>query len=94
MVSYLVERYVPSAQLDDLAAAVERTAHLSLQAARTDGPRYLSSTFLVSEETCLCRFEAADPEAVAELNRQADFPFDRIVEALDLLARPDQPEGA
>jgi hypothetical protein len=41
--------------------------------------------FLGEEETCLCRFEAPDREAVAELNRQADFRFDRIVEAVDVL---------
>jgi hypothetical protein len=91
---YLVERYLPSAHLDHLAAAVERTARLTLEAALTDGPRYLSSTFLADEETCLCRFEAPDRETVAELNRAADFPFDRIVEALDLLPIHGTAEGA
>lgn len=94
MASYLVERYLPSAHLDDLAAAVERTARLADEAGVSDGPRYLSSTFLADEETCLCRFEAPDREAVAELNRQADFPFDRIVEAVDLLPIRERTEGA
>jgi hypothetical protein len=81
---YLVERYLPSAHLGDLAAAVERTARMAVEAAGS-GPSYLSSTFLAEEETCFCRFEAPDREAVAELNRRADFPFDRIVDAVDLL---------
>jgi hypothetical protein len=54
----------------------------------------LSSTFLAEEETCLCRFEAPDRDAVAELNRRADFPFDRIVEAVDLLPTHGITEGA
>jgi hypothetical protein len=94
MVRYLVERYLPSAHLDRLTAAVERTARLAAAGSDDGGPRYLSSTFLAEEETCLCRFEAADRTAVAELNRRADFPFDRIVEALDLLPVQGSPEGA
>ncbi len=94
MATYLVERYLPSPQLDDLAAAVERTARLAVKAGLKDGPRYLSSTFVADEETCLCRFEALDREAVAEINRQADFPFDRIVEAVDLLPTRERTEGA
>ena len=94
MARYLVERYVPSARLGDLTAAVERTARLIGAAALTDGPRYLSSTFLTDEETCLCRFEALNREAVAELNRRADFPFDRIVEAVDLLPIERTNKGA
>lgn len=93
MVSYLVERYLPRARLDDLAASVERTARLAVEVVLPDGPRYLSSTFLADEETCLCRFEAPDREAVAELNRRADFPFDRIVEAVDLLPTRECTEG-
>lgn len=94
MASYLVERYLPSAHLADLVAAVERTARLAVETALPDGPRYLSSTFLADEETCLCRFEALDREAVAGLNRAADFPFDRIVEAVDLLPTHGTTEGA
>ncbi len=94
MAIYVVERYLPNAHLDALAAAVGRTARLALEATPTDGARYLSSTFLAEEETCLCRFEAPDREAVAELNRRADFPFDRIVEAVDLLPTHGITEGA
>jgi hypothetical protein len=94
MAIYVVERYLPSAHLESLAAAVERTTRLAVEGARTGGPRYLSSTFLAEEETCLCRFEAPDRDAVAELNRRADFPFDRIVEAVDLLPTHGITEGA
>jgi hypothetical protein len=94
MVTYLVERYLPDADLASLSAAVERTARLVTEGTLVDRPRYLSSTFLASEETCLCRFEASDREAVAELNQRADFPFDRIVEALDLLPTHNSPRRA
>lgn len=93
MAVYLVERYLPSAHLGHLAAAVGRTARLAVEAG-TEGPRYLSSTFLAEEETCFCRFEAPDREAVAELNRRADFPFDRIVDAVDLLPASGTAQGA
>lgn len=91
---YVVERYLPSARVGDLTATVERTARMAVDATTTDGARYLSSTFLPDEETCLCRFEAPGREAVAELNRRADFPFDRIVEAIDLLVTHESIEGA
>lgn len=94
MAVYLVERYLPNTDFEVLTAAVQRTARLAVAVATTAGPRYLSSTFLAGEETCLCRFEAPDREAVAELNLRADFPFDRIVEALDLLPDRHPTQGA
>ena len=42
------------------------------------------------EDTCLSVFEATSVDAVAEVNRRAAFPLDRIVE-VRLLA--DEPPG-
>jgi hypothetical protein len=86
---FLVERYVPSASKEHLAAQTA-AAEVAARELRGEGMsvRYLWSTFLPSEETCLCLFEAPDRWAVEEVNRRAGFPFDRVVEAVDVL-RPD-----
>ena len=44
--------------------------------------RYLHSTYLPSEETCFCVFEAASSDAVRAVNVAANFPIDRITDAL------------
>jgi hypothetical protein len=44
--------------------------------------RYLGSTIVLEDEACFCEFESPSETAVAEANRRADLPFDRIVPAL------------
>ena len=44
--------------------------------------RYLGSTIVLGDEACFCHFEGPSGAAVAEANRQAGLPFDRIVPAL------------
>ena len=44
--------------------------------------RYLGSTIVLRDEACFCRFEGPSSDAVAEVNRQAGLPFDRIVPAV------------
>jgi len=46
--------------------------------------RYLRSTFVPEEGSCMCLFSAERPEDVKRLNETARIPFDRIVPALDL----------
>ncbi len=46
--------------------------------------RYLHSTFVPEEAHCLCLFEAPNAKAVQEVNEAAQFPFTRIIEALEL----------
>jgi hypothetical protein len=43
---------------------------------------YLGSTIVPDDEACFCQFEAPLEEAVAEANRRAGIPFDRIVAAV------------
>jgi hypothetical protein len=80
MPAFVVERYVPPDH--DARSAVTRAARV---AAEIDRPghvvRYLWSVRLIADETWLCCFEAPDATVVADLNRRAAFPFDRITEA-------------
>jgi hypothetical protein len=46
--------------------------------------RYLGSTYLPSDESCLCRFEAETAEDVRDANEVAGVPFARIVSAEEI----------
>jgi hypothetical protein len=72
---YLVERYVPSMTLADLAAAVTRIGELP-----SDDVRHLWTILVAAEDTCLSVFEGPDAEAVEEANLRARFHLDRVVE--------------
>ena len=77
MATYLVERYAPTTA--DRSGAVERVARLAAEARRAGSQvRYLWSARIAADETWLCLFEAPDAGTVADLNRRAAFPFDRI----------------
>lgn len=78
MPTYLVERYLPGRDRDWLEAALARLPK------KTSGVAYLGSLYVPSDESCFCRFEAADPESVREANELARVPFARIVEATAL----------
>jgi hypothetical protein len=43
--------------------------------------RYLYSTYLPTEDTCFCLFQAASSDAVRAMNSQAGFALDRITVA-------------
>jgi hypothetical protein len=92
MGTFLVERYVPADR--DLRDAVGRAARVAAELHRPDAPvRYLWSARIAADETWLCCFEAPDAGVVADLNRRAAFPFDRISEAdVALAAAPPGPE--
>ena len=82
---YLVERYVPGATQDDLAAAAARVAAAAAELS-ADGicVRYLGSSFVPGEETCFCEFEAASSEAVEWANERAGLAFAQILPAVRL----------
>ena len=46
------------------------------------GVRYLGSTIVLGDDACFCQFEGPTEAAVAEANRRAGIPFDRIVLAV------------
>jgi Nickel responsive protein SCO4226-like len=92
MATFLVERYVPADR--DLRDAVRRAVRVAEELDGADTPvRYLWSARIAADETWLCCFEAPDAGVVADLNRRAAFPFDRISRA-DVVwsASPTSPE--
>ena len=79
---YLVERYLPGAIDDDVAAAAERVAAASERMTAEGIPvRYLGTTFIAADETCFCEFEARTRETVEWANERANVPFARILPA-------------
>lgn len=85
---YIVERYVPGLSRSDLLAALERLREASAGREESSSVRYLGSTIVLEDEACFCQFEGPSATAVAEANRQASAPFDRIVSSVAVL-----PEG-
>ena len=69
-------------------AAAQRAAVETADRFRAAGRpvRYLRSTFVPSDARCMCLFEAADAQVVKEVNEEANIPFSRITEAIDLHA--------
>jgi uncharacterized protein DUF4242 len=77
-VVYVVERYLPGFSRLELERQLERLEHMT----RGTPVRYLGSTIVPDDEACFCQFEGRSEEAVAEANRRAGIPFDRIVAAV------------
>jgi hypothetical protein len=86
---YVVERYLPGLSRSDLLRGLLRLERVSEVAERGAEVRYLDSTIVLSDEACFCRFEGPSSDVVAEVNRQAGLPFDRIVPAVTV-----HPKGA
>jgi hypothetical protein len=86
---YVVERYLPGLFRADLLPRLSRLEPV-LEELRGEGSvvRYLGSTIVLEDEACFCEFESPSETAVAEANRRADLPFDRIVPAV--LVQPTQ----
>jgi hypothetical protein len=88
MAVYLVERSLPGVTIDDLAAAQKKAIQTGMDmTAEGKQVRYIRSTFIPGEHTCMCLFEAPNPENVREANERAEIPFTRIVPAEDLTPR-------
>ena len=83
---YVVERYLPGLSRSDLLRGLSR---LEQAAQRKEAPavRYLGSTIVLGDEACFCQFEGPSEAAVAEANRKAGLPFDRIVPALNVMPK-------
>ena len=73
MPTFLVERYLPGRDRAWLEAALAR-----LPVARNSA-QYLGSTYVPSDESCLCRFDADTADDVRDANEIAGVPFARIV---------------
>jgi hypothetical protein len=79
---YVVERYLPGLLRSDLLRGLSRLGRVEDGAEETAAVRYLDSTIVLEDEACFCRFEGPSEAAVAEANRRAGLPFDRIVPAV------------
>ena len=85
MAVYMVERNLKGITMDQLGAA--QKAAIETSAAFTENGRqvrYIRTTFVPGEDRAMCLFEAASAELVEQCNQEAQIPFDRVVEALDL----------
>ena len=80
---YVVERYLQGLSRAGLLPGLSRL-EAAIKELRGEGSevRYLGSTIVLEDEACFCEFEAPSEAAVAEANRRAGLPFDRIVPAL------------
>ena len=79
--TFLVERYLPSVTAAEVAAAVNR-----LNEAQHAGVRHLFTVLVIGEDTGLSCFEAVDRDSVDAANREARFPYDRIIEVTTYMA--------
>ena len=87
MPTYLVERYLPGRDRAWLEAALARLPN------DRHGVAYLGSTYVPSDESCLCRFEAPSAERVRDANEVAGVPFARIVAATELAGTQTGPSS-
>ena len=78
----LVERYLPGRDRAWLEAALTRIPK------DRHGVAYLGSTYVPSDESCFCAFEAPDAEDVRLVNELAEVPFARITGAYEIGATP------
>lgn len=80
---FLVERYLPATSMADVEAAVAR-----LSASGATSATHLWTAMIEAEETCLSMFAATSAAAVEAVNREARFPFDRVVRASVIESSP------
>ena len=89
MPNYCLELYLPPAsasQIEAAAADAQRAAGASASRGRV---RYLRTTYLADDETCLHFFEAASVEHMTDAAQRAGLTPDRITRSVD----PDIPQG-
>jgi hypothetical protein len=83
MPNYCLELYLPHAsasRIEEAAADAQRAAGASAGGGRV---RYLRTTYLADDETCLHFFEAASVERVADAARRAGLATERITRSVD-----------
>jgi hypothetical protein len=73
MPTFLVERYLPGHDRGWLVAGLARLTGVR------NGVVYLGSTYIPTDDTCLCRFDAETADDVRDVNQVAGVPFARIV---------------
>lgn len=85
MTVFAVERNLKGITMDQLAAAQKRAISSSAKFTKAGKDvRYIRTTFIPGEERSMCLFEARDASTVEDVNKDAEIPYVRVVEALDL----------
>lgn len=85
MAVYMVERNLAGITMPQLAGAQQAAIATSRRFTADGTPvRYIRSTFVPGEARCMCLFDATSADDVKKVNEEAQLPFTRIVEALDL----------
>jgi hypothetical protein len=85
MTVYIAERNLAGIGMDDLAGAQRSAIDTATRMSDNGTPvRYIRSTFLPAEGKCMCLFEAESADVVEKLNQDAQLPYERVIEALDL----------
>jgi hypothetical protein len=85
MTVYMVERNLKGISMEDLAGAQKAAISKAVEFSDRGTPaRYLRSVFTPGDGRCMCLFEAENAGDVEAINREANLPFDRVTEALDL----------
>lgn len=85
MAVYMVDRDLPGISMEQLADAQRRAIDWSERyQSQGRNVRYIRSTFVPGEAHCMCLFEAPNADLVSALNDDADIPYTRVTEALDL----------
>lgn len=85
MAVYMVERELPGITMEQLAGA-QQAAIATSERFTEEGTavRYIRSMYVPEEAHCMCLFEAPDAATVEEVNKAANIPYTRVVEAMDL----------
>ncbi len=85
MTVFAVERDLKGITMDQLAgaqkAAISKADEMTTNGTKID---YIRSTFIPGEDRCTCLFDAGKASDVKRLNDEANIPYNRIVQALDL----------
>ena len=83
---YLVERKQAEISIEQLVTARRAATEMSQRFTKEGKPvRYIRVTFVPSESRCWTLFEALNAKVVQEVNEAAQIPFNRIIEAIELL---------
>lgn len=88
MTQFMVERHLPDFPPENLPAAAgaakQKSAELS---AEGQDVRYVRSTYVPDGEKCYCLFEGSSREAVEEVQKRANLPYEQIHEAAFVTAQ-------
>ena len=85
MAVYMADRNLPGISMEELAAAQQAAIVTSEKFTAEGKPvRYIRSTWVPGDSRCMCLFEAPDASLVREVNDEAQIPYSRVIEALDL----------